>query len=109
MPLLTVLPHIFDLLCSMVANAWIITVWANDDVMPLLASSTFVEFRPGMRSATAKASQSAIAARRAAASCATSAMATLLRIASQGHLSLAGVCPYRWWCTCSNCPCMKGL
>jgi hypothetical protein len=39
MPLLAALPYLLDLLCGMLSNARIITVWADDDVLPLIAAA----------------------------------------------------------------------
>ena len=38
MPLLAALPHLLNLLYGMLSNARIITVWADDNVLPLIAA-----------------------------------------------------------------------
>ena len=68
MPLLPVLPHFLNLLRGMFANARIITVGANDDVLPCIAtarvaSTSTAKFRPRMIPAAAEARPSTSAAR----------------------------------------------
>ena len=95
----------------MLSNAWIIAVWEDDDVLPLIAATcTTSKFRPGMMPTTAKASQSTAAAQRAIAACrSASALCALMGITLQGLLSLARVRPYNLWHTSRNCPSMKCL
>ena len=90
-PLLAVLSHSLNLPRSMLPNARIIPVWADDHVLALItatlawiaASSSASEFGPGMRATAAKASQ--MPCRNA------SPLAALLGIAMQGLLCLARV------------------
>ena len=108
MPLLAGFPHLLNLPRGMLSNAWIIAVWADDDVLPLIATTCSTsKFRPPT---TAKASQSTTAARRAIAACrSTSALGALLGITLQGLLILSRVRPYNLWHSSHNSPRMKCL
>ena len=111
MPLLAGFLHLLNLPRGMLSNAWIIAVWADDNVLPLIAATCSTpKFRPGMMPTTAKASQSTAAARRAIAACrSASALGALVGITLQGLLSLARVGPYNLCHTSCNSPHMKCL
>jgi hypothetical protein len=95
----------------MLSNAWIIAVWADDNMLTLIAAAwTAPKSQPGMIPTTAKTSPPTVAARRASASCrSANTLGALLGITLQGLLSLARVCPYSWWHTSRNSPSMKCL
>jgi hypothetical protein len=93
-PLLPILPHFLNLLRGMFANARIVSVGADDHVLPYIAAATVAaatstaKFRPGVVAATAKARPTrAGATRRSAAAWS----AAVLGVPTHGQLGLARV------------------